>query len=66
MAERMKELAESIMSLGDIVTRLSAARDAALNGDRGFMRGWLEQAETQFKAYRKDCEVICTEAEGEK
>mgnify|MGYP000061449184 CR=1 FL=1 len=64
MAERMKELAESIMSLGDMVTRLAAARDAALNGNREYMRNWLEQAETQFKAYRKDCEVICTEAEG--
>lgn len=64
MAERMKELFESLMSLGDMVTRLSAARDAALNGNREYMRNWLEQADTQFRLYRKDCEVICAEAEG--
>ena len=66
MAKRMPELFESLVSLGDMVTRLVATRDAALNGNREYMRNWLEQAETQFKAYQKDCEVICTEAEGEK
>ena len=66
MNERMPELFESLASLGEIVTRLSAARDAALNGNREYMRNWLGQAETRFKAYCKDCEVICTEAEGEK
>ena len=66
MAEQMKELFESLMSLGDMVTRLAAARDAALNGNREYMRNWLGQAETRLKAYCKDCEVICTEAEGEK
>lgn len=66
MAERLAELFESLQELGDMVTRLAAARDAALNGNREYMRNWLGQAETRFKAYCKDCEVICTEAEGER
>lgn len=60
------EVTESLISLGDIVTRLTAAREAALFGRREYMTNWLAQAEREFNAFKKDCDVICIEMEGQK
>lgn len=66
MNERMPELFESLESLGEIVTRLSAARDAAQAGDRSRMDGWIGTAERFIQAFNADIRVICAEREGEK
>ena len=66
MNERMPELFDSLESLGEIVTRLSAARDAAQAGDRSRMDGWIGSAEKFIQAFNSDCRVICAEREGEK
>jgi 2-hydroxy-3-keto-5-methylthiopentenyl-1-phosphate phosphatase len=66
MAGKMpKELFESLASLGDMVTRLVAARDAAICANREYMTNWLAQAEREFNAFKKDCDVICIEMEGQ-
>ena len=61
-----KEMFESLGSLGDMVTRLVAARDAAICANRKYMADWLAQAEREFNAFKKDCDVICIEMEGQK
>ena len=66
MAEQMPEIWESSVTLGDIVTKLSAARDAALIGDRSQMDAWIGGAEKFLQAFSSDCRVICAEQEGEK
>ena len=67
MAGKMpKELFESLASLGDMVTRLVAARDAAICANREYMINWLAQAEREFNGFKKDCDVICIEMEGQK
>ena len=66
MNERMPELFESLASLGEIVARLSSARDAAKDGDRARMDGWIDSAEKFIQAFNADCRVICAEREGEK
>ena len=66
MNERMPELFESLASLGEIVARLSSARDAAKDGDRTRMDSWIGSAEKFIQAFNADCRVICAEREGEK
>ena len=66
MDERMPELFESLASLAEIVARLSSARDAAKDGDRSRMDGWIDSAEKFVQAFNADCRVICAEREGEK
>lgn len=66
MAERIPEMFDSLESLGEIVTRLSAARDAAQDGDRTRMDSWIGSAEKFIQAFNADCRVICAEREGEK
>lgn len=65
MAEQIPELFESLESLGEIVTRLSAARDAAQAGDRSRMDGWIGSAERFVQAFNADCRVICEIREDE-
>ncbi len=66
MAERMKELTESAVSLGDIVRHLTDARDMAQAGERIKMGDAIRRAERELSSIRSDCEVICTEAEDER
>ena len=66
MNQQMPPMFESLASLGEIVARLSSARDAAKDGDRARMDGWIGSAEKFVQAFNADIRVICAEREGEK
>jgi hypothetical protein len=66
MAGEIKEIAESSVSLGDIVVFLSAARDMAQAGERIKMDDAIRRAERAFSSLRSDCRVICEIREDER
>ena len=66
MAERMQEVNETSVALGDIVTKLSAARDAALAGDRARMDAWIGGAEKVVQWFAVDCRIVCESREGDR
>ena len=65
MAEEIKEIAESAVSLGDIVRYLTDARDMAQAGERIKMNDAISRAERAFSSLRSDCRVICEIREDE-
>lgn len=66
MAEQVREVNETSVALGDIVTKLSAARDAALAGDRARMDAWIGGAEKVVQWFAVDCRTICGIREGDR
>ena len=65
MAETIREIAESAVSLGDIVQYLTTARDWAMVGERIKMSDAIRHAETAFSAVKSDCRTMCEIREGE-
>lgn len=66
MADGMREIEESSVSLGDIVAALSKARDMAQAGERIKMRDAFARAKRELSAISSDCEVICEIRENER
>lgn len=62
--DKIKEQFDSNLCLGDMLTKLLAARDAALEGDVQRMNGWLMQAHRELKGFEQDLKVIVFEREG--
>jgi hypothetical protein len=62
MDRDMPERFESGVTLGDIVSRLIAARDAAIRGDSVSMANWLGQVKYHFDLFEKDCKIMLEES----
>lgn len=60
-----REIEESSVALGDIVTKLSAARDAAMAGERIQMDAWIGGAEKVIQWFARDCRIVCEMREDE-
>ena len=65
MAEPIREIAESALSLGDIVVHLTTARDMAQAGERIKMNDAISRAERVLSLLRSDFRVICDIREDE-
>ena len=63
--DKIKEQFDSTLCLGDMLSKLVAARDAAIEGDAKRMNGWLNQALRELKGFEQDLKVILFERERE-
>ena len=61
MVRDMPERFESGVTLGDIVSRLIAARDAAIRGDSVSMANWFGQVKYHFDLFENDCKIMLEE-----
>ena len=62
MVRDMPERFESGVTLGDIVSRMIAARDAAIRGDAISMENWFGQVKYHFDLFEKDCKIMLEES----